>query len=425
MRKPRTKKTAIFILLSILLMRAATAASINTVPIDEGSLLTLNEALSRTLESDARVKQAMERLEKEKALYKSKRAEFFPTISTDLFQAAATGAKKNLTYFDTSITQPLFRGGKLRAEKSRQEARVKQEELRLDEVKLDLKLNTEILYSQALQEKELTRLSQKIVKELDKHYQIAKALHEKELLTNYDLLHVETLLAKAKQSLVKHKETYDYLIGFLKTLLEVNDNEAIELESLKEIPVLEETIVGYFDAAKQDPLYRIKELQVEEKGFEKRSLQADRFPHVGLVAKTDVSRDVYVDTNRFVLGIGVKWEIWDFGKLGNQIKAKTHEIEETKWAGKVEIREKERKIRKLFHAARALKEKIRLAETLIREREEGYKNEKVKIIAGDKGTEEILHSFLALQQACAEEVNAITEYRIAVSSLKRQAVLSS
>jgi len=426
MEKLKLKKWIGLILLSTFLMRAVTlsAASINTVPVDNyGSLLTLNEAISQTLESDARVKEAVERLEKEKSLYKSKRAEFFPTISTDLFQAVATGAKKNLTYFDMAITQPLFQGGKLRAEKARQQTRVKQEELRLEEVKLDLKLNTEILYAQALQEKEFTRLSQKMVKELGKHYQVVKALHEKELVTNYDLLHVETLLARAKQGLVKHKETYDYLLGFLKTLLGIGDSEALDLEPLKDIPEINEEIRAYLDSAKQDPLYRIKELQVEEKGFEKRSLRADRFPHVGLVAKTDLSRDVYVDTNRFVLGVGVKWDIWDFGKLGNQIKAKAHEIEETKWAGKAEIQEKERKIRKLFHAARVLKERIRLSESLINEREEGYKNEKVRIIAGDKGTEEVLDSFLALQQAYGEQVNAVTEYRIAVSSLKRQAAL--
>ncbi len=417
------KKIAVISLL-LFLIRAAllNAASINTVPVDDfGSLLTLDEAVSRVLESDARVKEAVERLEKEKALYKSKRSEYFPTLSADLFQAVATGDKKSLTYFDTAITQPLFQGGKLKAEKARQETRVKQEELRLEEVKLDLRLSIETLYAQALQEKELTRLSQNMVKELSRHYQVVKTLHEKELITNYELLHVETLLAKAKQGLVRHKETHDYLIGFLKTILGINETEAIDLQPLVEIPKLGDDLNQYLDSGKQDPLYRIKELQVEEKGFEKRSLQADRFPKIGLVAKTDVSRDIYVDTNRFMLGVAAKWDIWDFGKLGNQIKAKSHEIEETKWAGKAEIQEKERKVRKVFHAARVLKEKIRLSRTLIAEREEGYKNEKVKIIAGDKGTEEVLDSFLALQQAYAEQINAVTEYRIAVSSLNRQA----
>lgn len=426
MREKALKKSIIFVAVLTFFVNAATlgAASINPVSVDDyGALLSLNEVLSRTLESDARVKSAVERLEKEKSLYKSRRAEFLPKVSTDLFQAVATGERKNLTSFDTAITQPLFQGGKLRAEKARQETRVKQEELRLEEVKLDLKLSAEILYAQALQEKELTRLTQNQVKELSKYYQVVKALHEKELLTNYDLLHVETLFAKSKQGLVQHKENYDYLVGFLKTLLGVDEGEALELEPLNNVPELEDELHSYFESAKQDPIYRIKELQVAEKGFEKRSLQADRYPHLGIVAKTNVNRDVYVDTNRFVLGVAAKWDIWDFGRLGNQIRAKDHEIEETKWAGKAEIQEKERKIRKLFHTARALKEKIRLSETLISEREEGYKNEKVKIIAGDKGTEEALGSFLALQHAYGERVSTVTEYRIAVSTLKRHAAL--
>ena len=63
MRKLRFKKSIGLILLSTFLMRSMTlsAASINTVPVDNyGSLLTLNEAISRTLESDARVKEAIE-----------------------------------------------------------------------------------------------------------------------------------------------------------------------------------------------------------------------------------------------------------------------------------------------------------------------------------------------------------------------------
>lgn len=388
---------------------------------DYGSLITLDEAISRTLENHARIKEAIERLEKEKSLYKSKRAEFFPKISTELFQAVATGQKKNVTYFDIAITQSLFEGGKVLAEKRKQETRVKEGELQLEEAKLDLRQAIKILYTEALQEKELTRLSQLQVKELQKYHKAMAALFEKELLTRYELLKADSALEKTKHMLLKHKETYDYLSEFLKELLGMDQNETLELEMLKDVPELQDDVSGYFKLAHaNDPFYEITELKVKEKGFEKRSLEADRYPHLGLAVRSDVSRDIFVDTNRLMLGASVKWDVWDFGRLGNQIKAKSHEIEETRWQSKAEIQEKDRRIRKLFHEARTFREKIRLSETLVQEREEAYKNDKVRIIAGDRGPQEALESFLALQEAYASQVKAITDYRIIYTKLQRQ-----
>ncbi|HRK61730.1 MAG TPA: TolC family protein [Candidatus Omnitrophota bacterium] len=423
MRKLKVRKIMVLILMCTSFVRPAAAFNEPVLVNEHGTLLTLSQAITRVFDSDARVKEAVERLNKESSLYKSKRAELFPTISMDLFQAVATGGKKNVTYFDAGITQPIFQGGKLRAEKSRQETRVKQEGLRLEEVKLNLKQEIENLYAQALEEKELTRLFQNMVRELQRHYQASRSLYEKELITNYERLRVESLLAKAKSGLVKHKETHDYLIEILKSVMGVSENESLELEPLKDVPDLDEGVESYLNSSKKDPLYQITELQIQEKGFEKRSIQAERFPHFDLVAKTNVNRDIFVDANRFMLGIVAKWDIWDFGKLGNQVKAKVHEMEEVKWAGEVKIKEKEKVIRKQYHEARALKEKIRLSEALVAEREEGYKNGKARIIAGDKGTEEMVESFLALQQAYAEQIQAITEYRMTISALNRQAAV--
>jgi outer membrane protein TolC len=232
---------------------------------------------------------------------------------------------------------------------------------------------------------------------------------------------METLLESAKHGLVKHKETYDYLLTVLKETIGIGEGESLDLEPLADFQELEESAAQYLDRARHhDPVYQLQELKVKEKQFEKRMLQADRFPKISLTAKWDQLRDVYANTNRGMVGIVGKWDIWDFGRLGSQIEAKSHEIEEMKWQGEIEIREHENAIRRIFHEARAAREKIKLTETLIQERQEIYKNEKTRLIAGEKGLQELVDSFVALEEAKTQRLQAITEYRILIVQLERK-----
>ncbi len=385
-----------------------------------GSLLGLTEAVERALKNQAEVKRAFARLKKEEALYKGSISEFLPKLSGEIFQAAATGQRKSVTYLDAGVEQPLFQGGKILAGKRKHKARMQSEEVKLEETRLDVELAVMILYAQVLKERELTRIAQGQVKELSLEHERIKRLVDKEILPRYDFFRMETLLQSAKHALVKHKETYDYLFGVLRETVGVKEDESLDLQTLADFPELEEEVSSYLEISrKHDPVYRLSDLKVKEKSFEKRELQADRFPHVSLAAKWNRFNDVFVDADRAMIGIKGTWNIWDFGRLGNQIKAKSYEIEESKWAGEIEVREHEKEIRKFFHEARAARQKIRLAEAFVQERTEIFKNEKTKLIAGEKGSGELVDSFIALEEAKIRQVEAVTQYRILTARLDR------
>lgn len=385
-----------------------------------GSLLGMTEAVERALKNQAEVKRAFARLKKEEALYKGSISEFLPKLSGEIFQAAATGQRKSVTYLDAGVEQPLFQGGKILAGKRKHKARMQSEEVKLEETRLDVELAVMILYAQVLKERELTRIAQGQVKELSLEHERIQRLVDKEILPRYDFFRMETLLQSAKHALVKHKETYDYLFGVLRETVGVKEDESLDLQTLSDFPELEEEVSSYLESArKHDPVYRLSDLKVKEKTFEKRELQADRFPHVSLAAKWNRFNDVFVDTDRAMVGIQGTWNIWDFGRLGNQIKAKSYEIEESKWAGEIEVREHEKGIRKFFHEARAARQKIRLSEALVQERTEIFKNEKTKLIAGEKGSGELVDSFIALEEAKIRQIEAVTQYRILTARLDR------
>ena len=239
MTMTRLKKSISFLAVALLTLNLIAGASVEMNSLDaSGILLTLNEAVERTLDSHAEVKRAVERLLKEEALYKGKRAGFFPKIGAETFSALATGDQHFLTYFDASVEQPLFQGGKIVAEKRKQEVRVESEKLKLDQAKRNLELSVRILYAEVLKEKELTRIAQGEVKELTQGYERIKAIFDKELIPRYELFRAETLLQKAKQALVRHKETYDYLLTVLKETIGINEEESIDLEPLDKIEEL-------------------------------------------------------------------------------------------------------------------------------------------------------------------------------------------
>ena len=404
------------------LMAARTGLAVPEVPRENfGSLLTLEQAISKTLQEDAKVKVAIERLEKEKALYKGAQAEFFPKFGTEFFGAVATGQSKTVDYFDAFLEQPIFEGGKAVFNKKKQKVRVENEALRFEEAKLDLNLYVRILYAQVLEEKELTRIAQGEVKELSGASCRASVLFQKEIITRGDVMGVETLLQKAKTDLVTRKESYDYFLALLTETVALGAGESLELEPLSKIPELSEDAGIYLEMSrKSDPLYKRTGLEIQEKEFEKKMLSSERWPTVSLVAKWDLDRDIYVNADRVMAGVTGKWNIWDFGRLNAQVHAKKHEIEAKKWEGVIEIRDHENEIRRIFHEIRAAREKIRLSEALLLEREELYKNEKTKSVAGERGASQLLDSFVALEEARTQNLEAVTECRILFAKLGRK-----
>ena len=415
------RRTACFGLAVTVLAASFSAQAAESVVLrPSGSLLSIDEAVTNALKDSSEIKRALARLGKEEALYKGALSEFYPKIKADVQAGAATGDRTFLSYLDTGIEQPIFQGGKAVAEKRRQNAVCEVEKLRLEEVKLDLELAVRVLYAQVLEEKELTRIAQGEVKELTAECERIKKLSGKEVLPRLESFKVESHLESVKHSLVQHKETYDYLLTVLRETVGIGEGEVLELQTYGSIQEVESGLESFLGASREaDPVYKEGSLMILAKQQEKRSLQAERFPQLSLSTRWNSVRDVYVDTNRVIVGIEGKWNIWDFGRLGSKIRAKEQEIEETKWAEDIRIREHEKEIRRLFHEARALRQKIRMTDAFLKENEENYKNEKTRLVTGGTGAGELLDSFIALEEARSAAVQAVAEYRVQVARLER------
>lgn len=387
---------------------------------DFGSLLTLEEAVERSMNQHAGIKRATQRFLKEKAKLGSIRAEFFPKLGLEGASAFNLRDQKPVTYVDLYLEQPLFQGGKTISETQKQKTRLEIEKERILESRLDVELEVRLLYIQILREKELIRHYQNEIQEIMKEKERFKNLIKKEIFSIGKLRKIKVLYEKARVALIEHKENYDYLVSLVKDMVGLEKKEALELEPLGHFPELEGDVSVYLDKARHhDPIYRMTSLEVKEKEFEKKSLQADQWPKVSLAVKGNAWHDEYINTDRVLVGVEGKWNIFDFGRVGGEIKAKQFEMEETRWAGTLEVKEREQNIKRLFHQARTLREKIRLKEVELSDKETLYKNEKIKIAAGLKGMASLIDSYLNLEEAKRERINVISEYRIQAAYLDR------
>ncbi|MBI4397807.1 MAG: TolC family protein [Candidatus Omnitrophica bacterium] len=385
-----------------------------------GELLTLEEALERSLHGHFGMKGAVARFRKERAILYARRAEFFPKLHAEYYGAFSSNGLKPVGYADLVLEQPLFQGGKSVQEVKRQKARLQINKQKINESRFDIELEIRLIYIQLLREKELIRLAQNQEREISVEKKKFKELVQGGFFAAPKLMHIKTLYEKAKVELVKHKENYDYLVFILKDMTGLTDKETLEIEPRDETLEFSEDVQFYIDRAREnDPMYRIKSLEIKEKEFEKKSLEANRWPTLSLTVKGNVLKDEYVDTRRVLAGVEGKWNIFDFGRLGGEIKAKQYETEEIEWEGKLEVQKKERMIRELFHEAKTLKEMVRLR--LMEEKEAGaiYKNKRIRIIAGEEAMSSLVDSYIALQEKRMAKIDAVSQLQITLLYLDR------
>ncbi len=381
-----------------------------------GSLVTLDQAIEKAFASEPRLKQALARVAKERALHEESGRELLPKFKVELREALATGDETLLTNFRVTLEEPIFQGGKLASQRKRRGLILKKSELSLEETKLDVTREIETLYARVSAENELTRLAQEKVRALSGHLEKQKKLLGEKMITPRDLLHVKTLYEEATHELVSHKETYDYLWVVLKEIVGVSEREELLLEALPNLKELE-PVESYLERTRENhPLYKAKELALQEKRHEKRELESECFPHLTLAAEWERARDVYLDTNRFLVGVKGTWNVWDFGRTSALLKAKQGELEETTWGMEARILEHEREVKRLVHEARALREGIKFSEAQVSEAREAYKNEKARELAGEVGN--ALEAFLALTRAKLDLIQKAAEYRITLAELE-------
>lgn len=387
----------------------------------QGIKVNFDSVIERVLLDHAQIRRARARLEREEALLRAVKRGFFPKLQTEIFAAGTSEASsRGVLFWTFGLRVPIFEGGRRIHEVKKQSLRVLEEKEHSRQEERELIYQIKTIYINTLKEMELVRLAQGWVREADRYWKTMKVLHDNELMGEEEFLKSVSLRQAARLELLKHKEAMDYGESLLSELMGLGPGERLRLEAFETIPHENYPLkTGLEKMRKEHPLYEILDLKIKELGQEKKMLGSDRFPKLSLVTRFNAAQDNYLDQNRFEFGIMGTWNIWDFGVLGSQMKAKEAEVKEAQAEKELEIHKLEHDLRKLISARRVSLRKIKMTKSLREEKLKEYENQKTRFIVGEKSGFEILDSFAMLTKVQMEFVSAISDYRLIQAEIQK------
>lgn len=407
------KRTLWYGVYILLLLTGLTASGWSDELPLEGKLITLDSALAQVLNDHVKVKLTQAKIEKEAALLRVAQMGALPKLSTEYSAALATQDGPGIGFWTTEIKLPLFQGGRRIHEVRKGRFGVEKEKLSADAMRRNVAFEVRTIYISLVRERELLALTSEWLEESRKLARIMLELYEKKLAKEEELLQVRRLFREARFEHVKHKESLDYFEALLLQLLNVGNSDRIEIEPLKAISRTKIDPTTFLPAFRgEHPLYRVNDLERLQAVEDKSILASERFPKISLTSRFRVARDSYLDQNRFEVGVVGSWDIWDFGVLGERLKAKEAEVKEREAAGQLEILELEREARGLISEVNASWEQVKLAEALFKEKKLRYQNERTRLIAEESNKIKLFDAFLELVRSRINLVNVVSESRI-------------
>ena len=417
--KLKMRKQLILILIGTFLLSGSVFAELVTTPLTSQKLLTLSDCIKSALQDDAHIKRAQARLEREEALLRAVKLSAFPKFKTELYTAGVSQDPHGIIFWTSELGLPLFEGGKWIHEKKMKSLSVEEEKLHLEEIRREVAYQIKLIYIALVREKELTRLTEEWAEESLRLHLAMKALYQKELITREEFYASETLFKMSQHEFMKHKEALDYADAVIREISDMKETESLELKTLTEVSMKElkpETLLNQM--RKQNTLYEIARLRVKEKEEAKKVLRSDRFPKISLTNRYHVSRDSFLDQNRFELGALASWNIWDFGELGAKLKAKDLEIKEAVFENEIQINALENEFRKLVSELKVANGKIEFAKSIMKEKKEHYQNQKTRFITDEVSENEVFDSFVTMTQSEINVSQALTDYWILWATLE-------
>lgn len=411
------KKAIIFFLL-ILLVREPSGFC--EEPFVYGKMLKLDDVLQAALSNEPRIRMVKARLDKEKALREAVKRGFFPKLRTELYGALTSQSRNSGILFWTSeIRFPVFEGGRRLHELAARSFNIEKEKLQLEKTETEIFEEIRLIYIAVIKEKKLLKISQKRLKEIRAYYEIASQLVEKELMNGSQFLSIKTMFEEVRFEHLKHKEAMDYGESLLRDITGLMPDERILLEELEEIRKPDFDMDQFMTQMRgSNPNYKIAGLELEEKYEQKKILSSERFPKLSFTGRFQVTKDNYIDQNRFEAGILGSWNIWDFGVLGKEIKAKEYEIIQLKEEGNFRLKKTEVEARKMISDLKVLWGKLRYLKTEFKEKKRKHHDDLVRLMTGDIGKFQILDSLASLTDAQIKLIETAAEFRILEARLE-------
>lgn len=335
---------------------------------------------------------------------------------------------QTINRWQVDLVQPLFTGFGLESQYKASKEGLKISKYQLDQARLDLSRDVQIVYLQTLLGEKLVDVAHDNVTSLQVQKKNAEANYQQGVAAQNDVLKADVALAEAIQRERNAVKQLIVLRSNLNQLLDINLQEKIDLSGIEEktyrIPDLHQL---YSAAEEKRPEYLAAKASMQQAEYSKTAARSRYYPRLSAFAQfyregedfITADKNPFANNENAAVGVRMDWNLFEGGKT---------RASELEWEYRIRSIEKRRddllqkirlQVENSFEQIRVAKANIETARVAVAQAEENdrittlqYK-EQVAIFL------EVLNAQVFLAQTRADFYQALYGYEIAKAELER------
>lgn len=320
------------------------------------------------------------------------------------------------------LTLPLYTGGKLEGTIEKAKLGLKVSDLGVAKSQQQVKLDATNGYYGILQTRNLVKLSEESLDRLNAHLKNVEAQYGAGTVAKSDVLRSEVEKAKAEQTLIKAKNSYELAVSGL--------NNVIGLPLDTEITVKEELNYAKYDKTLEEcinvalsnrPDLAQATASVDIAKTDIKVAQSGNKLTVAATASEKWNDKEFpgTDHNNWAIGINASYNLFDAGVTRSKVKGAeagldkaTEQLRQAKDAVQLEVRQ-------AYLNMNEAEKRIETSNVAVTKAEEDYKIAQVRYTAGVGTNLDVIDSQVALTSAKTDYVQALYDYNTSRAKLDK------
>jgi outer membrane protein TolC len=327
--------------------------------------------------------------------------------------------KKQFGTIDASFNWPLYVGGKIRAANNAAKIQTSEaseiERQKLGEIYSEL---VERYFGLCLSI-QAEKVREDVLNGMAKHLSDAEKMEIQGMIAHGDVLHVKVFHAQAERELSKSRRQTEIVNQSLLSTMSTDEDTKIQpssmlfyLDSLESIDFFKKSALQNSPLLKQ--VEAKKQLSIEGLKAEK----ADYFPALAVIGMYDIAnKDLSPYTPEWMVGVGLKWTLFDGMSRYRKVQAATMKTEQVKEYHAKATNDIETAVTKYYQELNMYREQLNQLETdqqfteeLLRIREKSFQQDMTN-------STEVVDARLALSKVLIEKLEAMFKYDVTLAKL--------
>ncbi|HML34095.1 TolC family protein [Sporomusa sphaeroides] len=406
--------------------------------------LTLDEAIDMALKTNPSIKMSESDLKKSEWDVKGAKAAKSPSVdlshnsirskspeSSALAYNSATGQPVSIPipssignkYSNSvNLTLPLYTGGKLEGTIEKAQLGNKVATFGLEKTRQQIKLDATTGYYAILQTRNLVKLSEESLDQLNSHLKNVEAQYAAGTVAKTDVLRSEVEKASAEQSLIRAQNSYELAVSSLNNIIGLPLETEIAVKEDLPYEQYAKTLAECIEVAlvNRPDLAQVKASVASAKADIKVAKSGNK-PVIAASASEQWSDNEFpgTDNNNWTIGISASYNLFDSGLTRSQVKGAeagldkaTEQLRQAQDAAQLEVRQ-------AYLNMKEAEKRIDTSKVAVTKAEEDFKIAQVRYSAGVGTNLDVIDSQVALTSAKTDYVQALYDYNTSRAKLDK------